>query len=253
MLGALIRAVSPEIGNCELTHMDRNPIDPEFAAAQHATYEQTLVEAGCTIFRVPAAPEFPDGVFVEDTAVVVDGLAVLTRPGAASRRGEVESVAAVLAPLLPNARITAPGTLDGGDVLRLGDVLYVGSSGRTNTEGLRQLAEFVDLEVRPVPLRGALHLKTAVTALDSETIVVQPRWVDAEHFGKVRLVEVDPREPFGANTLRVGRELIVPAAHPRTAEACAPFVDGVRLVEVDELAKAEGGVTCCSILVETEA
>jgi dimethylargininase len=104
-----------------------------------------------------------------------------------------------------------------------------------------------------VSFRGALHLKTAATALDPETVVVQPRWVDAAQFGKARVVEVDPGEPFGANTLRVGRELIVPAAHPRTAEACAPFVDGVRLVEVDELAKAEGGVTCCSILVESEA
>jgi dimethylargininase len=252
MLRALTRPVSPGIGNCELTHLDRSPVDPERAAAQHAAYERALVRAGCVISEVPAAPEFPDGVFVEDTAVVVDGLAVLTRPGAESRRGEVESVAAVLAALVPTAWMTAPATLDGGDVLRLGDILYVGVSGRTNAEGIRQLAEFVDLEVRPVQLRGALHLKTAVTALDPETLVVQPRWVDAGQFGAVRVIEVDPGEPFGANTLRVGRELIVPAAHPRTAEACAPFVDSVSLVEVDELAKAEGGVTCCSILVETE-
>jgi dimethylargininase len=251
LLRAFTRPVSPAIGDCELTHMDRAAIDHARALAQHAAYEQALTRAGCEIDQVEPADEFPDGVFVEDTAVVLDDLAVLTRPGAASRRREVESVAATLGRWLPLARIEAPGTLDGGDVLRLGDRLYVGTSARTNAEGIRQLAGLAGIEVIPVPLKGALHLKTAVTALDPETILFQPHWVDPAHFTRARVVEVDPSEPFAANTLRVGETLIVPAAHPRTAERCEALVPRIELVEADELAKAEGGVTCCSIIMET--
>lgn len=254
MLRALTRAVSPAIAQCELTHLDRVAIDHARAVAQHEAYEQALVRAGCEVVRVAPAPEFPDGVFVEDTAIVLDDVAILARPGAASRRPEVESVATELRRWRPLARIEDPGTVDGGDVLRIGERLFVGTSARTNPEGIRQLAELCaphGIEVIAVPLRDALHLKTAVTALDPETVLLQPRWVDAAHFPRCRTVEVDPVEPFAANTLRVSDHLIVPAAHPRTAERCAAFVGDVILVEADELARAEGGVTCCSILLET--
>ena len=251
MLRALTRAVSPAIESCELTHLQRTPIDYERAAAQHAAYEEALVRAGCEIVAVEPLDDLPDGVFVEDTAVVLDDVAILTRPGAESRVPEVESVASVLVRWRPLERIEAPGTLDGGDVLRLGNRLFVGSSARTNAEGIRQLAERAGIEVVAVPLNDALHLKTAATALDDETVLVQPRWVDPAHFAGARVVEVDPSEPFAANTLRVGDTLIVPAAHPRTAERCAPFVPRIDLVAADELAKAEGGVTCCSIILET--
>jgi dimethylargininase len=254
MLRALTRAVSPAIGSCELTHLSRQPLDHARAVRQHAAYEEALTGAGCTLERVEEAPGLADSVFVEDTAVVLDDLAVLTRPGAASRRAEVDAVGEVLGRWRPLVRIAAPGTLDGGDVLRVGNRLFVGTSARTNAEGISQLAAFCapsGVEVVAVPLRDALHLKTAVTALDDETLLAQPRWVDAAHFPGLRIVEVDPGEPFAANTLRVGPRLIVPAAHPRTAERCAPFVDEVVLVEADELAKAEGGVTCCSIILET--
>jgi len=252
MLRAVTRSVSPSIGHCELTHVERVPIDAARAAVQHTAYEAVLIDAGCTLVRVPDAPDQPDAVFVEDTAVVAGGIAVITRPGARSRRAEVDSVEHTLREFIPVVRLEAPATLDGGDVLRLGDRLFVGTSARTNDEGIRQLRAATGLEVIPVPLTGALHLKTAVTALDPETILYQPRWVEPAQFGSVRAVEVDPSEPFAANTLRVNDSLVLPAAHPRTAERCAPFVPGILTVEVDELAKAEGGVTCCSILLDPE-
>lgn len=255
MLRALTREPSPAIADCELTHLDRVGIDADRVAVQHRAYEVALAGAGCALVRVPEARGCPDGIFVEDCAVVVDGLAVLTRPGAVSRRAEVESVGGVLAGLLPLARLREPGTLDGGDVLRMGDELLVGLSARTNGEGLRQLARAVDavgLRVRGIEIRRALHLKTAVTAISEDTVILNPDWVDREHFARWRVLETAADEPFAGNTLRVADTLIVPAAHPRAAEACARWVPGVVQVEVDEIARAEGGVTCCSILVRTE-
>ena len=155
MLRALTRAVSPAIESCELTHLVRSPIDRTRAVAQHAAYEEALARAGCEIVPVEPAPQFADGVFVEDTAIVVDDLAIITRSGAASRRPEVESVARVLETWRPLARIEDPGTVDGGDVLRLGNRLFVGSSARTNAEGIRQLGALSGMEVIAVPLRPA--------------------------------------------------------------------------------------------------
>lgn len=257
MLHALTRQPSPAIADCELTCIDRTSIDAARVARQHRGYEDALVAAGCTLVPVEPAPAHPDGIFVEDCAVVVAGHAVLTRPGAASRRGEVDSVAAALDGLVEVVgRIAAPATLDGGDVLRLGKVLFVGRSSRSSDEGIRQLAAAlapVGVAVRPVELRAALHLKTAVTAVADDTLLLNPAWVDPAVFAGRRILRVHPDEPFAANTLRVADTLVVAAAHPRAAEACAPHVGRVCPVEVDEIARAEGGVTCCSILVETES
>jgi dimethylargininase len=255
MLCALTREPSPAIGACELTCIQRVPIDPRRVARQHRAYTDALSAAGCTLIPVPQAPDCPDGVFVEDCAVVVEGVAVITRPGAPSRRAEVESVAKVLSGLMPVERLLAPATLDGGDVLRIGRTLFVGRSGRTNVDGIRQLTDAVastGLEVEVIEVRGALHLKTAVTAIDPETLVINPRWVDPLRFRRWRTIEVDPAEPFAANTLRVADSLVVAAAHPRTSERCAALVPRMIPVEVDEIARAEGGVTCCSILVDLE-
>ncbi len=254
MIYALTRPVSPAISSCELTHLDRTPIDFERARSQHAAYEVALQSCGCELIRLSPIDTAPDGVFVEDTAVVVPGLAVMTRPGAASRRAEVESTEVVLSKLLPVARIEAPGTIDGGDVLLVGNTLYVGRSARSNDAGIAQLSAAVagqGVKVMPVDLHDALHLKTAVTAISEDTLLLQPRWVDSAVFDGYRTVEVHPDEPFAANTLRIGGQLIVPAAHPRTAELCAAQGAEVITVEVDELARAEGGVSCCSILVES--
>ena len=204
---ALTRDVSPAMERCELSHLERIPIDPGRALAQHAAYERCLMELGCRVQRLPSDASMPDAVFIEDTAVVVDELAVITRPGASSRRGETAAVEAALAAYRPLASLEPPATLDGGDVLRIGRVLYVGVSARSNHDGIAQLARHLapwEYRVLPVVTRDCLHLKTAATLAAPGLVVCNPDWVDGEVFGSVEIVEVDPAEPFAANVLRVG-------------------------------------------------
>jgi dimethylargininase len=212
----------------------------------------TLAEAGCSIRRLPQVPQLPDGVFVEDTALVLEQLAVITRPGAVSRRPETESVAAALEPFRPLERIRGPGTLDGGDVLLTGRSLFVGLSGRTTREGAAELARLVapaGYDVRVVPVRGCLHLKSAVTEVGDGVLLINPEWVDPAGLVGFRLIPIDPGEPFAANALRIGDLVIHAAAFPRTTKRLRAEGFEVREVEADELAKAEGGVTCCSLLI----
>jgi dimethylargininase len=252
MLIALTQAVPPSIVHCELTHLEREAIDLARATEQHRRYEEALVELGCTLQRLPPTPELPDSVFVEDTAVVLPELAVITRPGAESRRAEVALVAEALRPYRRLAFIEAPGTLDGGDVLCLGTRICVGLSERTNAEGIRQLESIVSglaYEVRAVTVAGCLHLKTAVTQVGDRTVLLNPAWISAAAFEGLDHVEVHPAEPFAANALRVGQVLLYPAAFPRTRERLEERSFTVRTIEADELAKAEAGLTCCSVLV----
>jgi dimethylargininase len=215
-----------------------------------------LIEAGCLIEQLPSEPELPDAVFVEDTAVVLDLLAVITRPGAPSRRPEVESVAPALARHVEVRRMTGPGTLDGGDVLRLGRSLIVGMTARTSEEGAGELAALTrsaGYEVRRVPVNGCLHLKSAVTEVADGLLLVNPAWVDPAGFSGYRALSVDPSEPFAANALRIGDRLIYPAEFPRTAARLRAEGISLRTVEAGELAKAEGGVTCCSLLLASSS
>lgn len=254
MIIAVTRAVSPTIQACELTYRERVPIDPGRAAAQHAAYERALESAGRRVVRVAPAPELPDAVFVEDTAVVTDELAVLARPGADSRRPEVEAVGAVLGRYRPLHEIEAPGTLEGGDVLRVGRDVIVGASDRTNDEGIRQLRAILEplgYRVRSVPVTGCLHLKSAVTALAEDTLLLNPARVDADALPDFRVVEADPGEPEAANVLRLDGTVLVPAGHPATARRIGERGVEVAEVDISELAKAEAGVTCCSILLGT--
>jgi dimethylargininase len=249
---AVTRPVSSSFGNCELTHVTRAPIDIALAREQHAAYEQALAEEGCDLHRLPAEHNLPDAVFVEDAAVVLDELAIITRPGAASRRPEVTSVADALAAWRRLVRIEAPGTVDGGDVLRIGRRIWVGSSSRTNTAGFDQLrtaAEPLGYTVRRVEVRGCLHLKSAVTEIDPTAVLVNLAWIDGSAFDGFRIVEVDPAEPHAANILRVGPRLIYPLAFPRTADRLGRFGASLTPVDVSEIAKAEGAVTCCSIII----
>lgn len=251
-----MRDLSPEIGRCELSHLDRVPIDFPRAVRQHQQYVSALAEAGCVISRLPAAPGLPDAVFVEDTALVLEELAVITRPGAASRRPETESVAAVLESFRSLRRIGGPGTLDGGDLLLTGRSLFVGLSGRTSRAGAEELARLVEpagYQVRIVPVEGCLHLKSAVTEVGDATLLINPAWVDPAGFEGFRLISIDPGEAFAANALRIGARLIHAAAFPRTTGRLRAEGFEVREVEADELAKAEGGVTCCSLLVTDSA
>jgi dimethylargininase len=255
MLIAVTRAVSPTLAECELTHRPRDPIDVANAVAEHAYYEETLRSLGATIVRAPPEPALPDAVFVEDTAIVLEEAAVITRPGAPTRRGEIESMAKVLSAYKPLLRIQPPGTLDGGDVLRVGRRLYVGLSSRTNREGIGQLEALLkkwDYEVIPVPVTRCLHLKSAVTQVAEQLLLINDRWVGPDCFGAMELVTVAPAEQEGANALWVSGAVVYPAHYPQTAERLDQA--GVRVVAVPstEVAKAEGGVTCCSVVFEAE-
>jgi dimethylargininase len=244
--------VPQSLADCELTHLQRAPIDVALARAQHAEYEWTLAALGCEIVQVPVADELPDSVFVEDIAIVLDEGAVITRPGAASRRPETADVAATLGAFRQLKFLSEPATLDGGDVLRLGRVLYVGLGTRTNAAGAQQLTDFISpygYEVREVPVVECLHLKSAVTEVAPGVVVINPEWVNGQMFRDHAIIEVDPSEPAAANVLRIGGTVVSPAAHPLT-NARLSSAARVRSVDVSELAKAEGAVTCCSLIVE---
>lgn len=255
MLIAVTRAVSPTLAECELTHRPRDPIDVANAVAEHAHYEQTLRSLGATVVHAPPEPTLPDAVFVEDTALVFDEIAVITRPGAPTRRPETESMATVLSAYRTLARIQPPGTLDGGDVMVVGRTVYVGLSSRTNREAISQLETILskwDYEVIRVAVNGCLHLKSAVTQVAEHLLLINERWVRPECFDGMEMVNVAPAEPDGANALWIdGAGTVIYAAHhPETAERLERA--GVRVVAVPstELAKAEGGVTCCSVVFE---
>ena len=250
---AITRKVSPEIGRCELSYLQREPIDVGLAERQHLAYERCLADLDCTVTSLPSEPELPDSVFVEDTAIVLDELAVITRPGAVSRRPETASVAAALAPWRPLFHLGSPGTLDGGDVLVVGRRVFVGRSLRSDEAGYGQLRDLLaprGYTVVPVPVRGCLHLKSAVTAVAADRLLVNPAWVDGSVFAGLGTVDVDPAEPHAANALRIGDSIVFPAAFERTRRRLEGAGIGVVTVDISELARAEGAVTCCSLVFE---
>jgi dimethylargininase len=253
MLIALTREVSPAITQCELTHLERVPIDYESARSQHAQYLAALRRLDIQIQSLPAEPDLPDSVFVEDTALVLDECAVITRPGADSRKPEIESIARALGPYRTLFHIQAPATLDGGDVLRLDRTLYVGLSSRTNQEGIDQLRALLrplGYSVEGASVTGCLHLKTAITQVGPDTLLVNPAMIEKDDFPGWNFIEVDPAEPLAANALLVGDHLIYPSAYPLTQARLEAAGLQLVLVDASELAKAEGGVTCCSLIFE---
>ena len=253
---AVLRGVSPAIGRCELTYLEREPIVLDRAVSQHAAYATLLRELGLAVLEIPADPVLPDCCFVEDVAVVLDGLAVLTRPGAGSRRGEVAAVEEVLARFRPLAHVEPPATLEGGDVLAVGRTLFVGRSPRTNAAGtdrLRALAEPLGYRVVTVPVIGCLHLKSAVTALDDERVLANAGWIDPTPFRGLEIVPVAPEEPAAANVLRVGGVVVAHPGFPRTLERVVALGYDVRPLDVSEFLKAEAALTCKSLLFRREA
>jgi dimethylargininase len=277
MLLALTRAVPRSIDRCELTHLARTPIDYARAVAEHDQYEAALRAMGCCVERLPAAPDFPDSVFVEDTAVVFDDLAVIARPGAPSRRGELEASVAGLSRHRRLAFIQPPGTLDGGDVLVMPGTAFVGDTPRTNADGARQLAEFVaplGYEVVRVPVAKCLHLKSAVSSLPPErersviplgdrsvtsgasrkhsvspALLINPDWVDVAPFAAFDVIDIDPGEPAAANVLTIGDRVFCASEYPRTRARLDARGFVTLSVPAGELAKAEGGLTCGSLIL----
>lgn len=251
MLTALTRAPGPELARCELTHLSRQPIDLALAVAQHRAYQSALRARGLRVIELPADSAHPDGVFVEDTAVVLDEVAVLTAPAPPSRRGERAAVEAALTAFRPLVRLPADAFLEGGDVLRVGRTLFVGLSGRTCEAGIRALSEVVKpfgYAVVPVRVAGCLHLKSAACPVDEKTVLVNRAWVEGDPFRQLRLVDVPAAEPFGANVLRLPGAVVVSNAFPETAAVVRGLGHRVAGADVSELHKAESGVTCMSLV-----
>ena len=252
MVIAITRDVSPGFNECEITHIERTPIDVNTARVQHRDYVDTLKTLGCEVIELPAEPDLPDSVFVEDTAVIVPEVAVITRPGAVSRRPETESIARALATHIELAHIREPATVDGGDVLVLRKNVYVGFSTRSNSEAISQLQRILGkygYAVTGVPLQDCLHLKSAVTRLDEKTLLINKGWVDAGCFADFDLIEIDPMEPPAANCLPVGGAVVFPTGFPKTRAKLEERGYKIAPVDVSELAKAEGAVTCCSLMI----
>lgn len=254
---AFTRAVSPRLAECELTHLKRSPIDPARATLQHDAYEAALRKAGFKVVRLPDLPDHPDGVFVEDTALLLEGHAILTRPGAASRAAETESTALGLADHFELHRLSE-GFLDGGDVLRIGKAIYVGLSTRTDAAGvagLRKVAGKLGYEVIDAELKNCLHLKTAATfagpdAAGTSVLLYNAACVDPTQFAGIEPLPVDAEEPAAANVVRAGEYLILPAGNPRTAAKLRERGCAVLEVDVSELQNAEAGVTCMSLIAD---
>lgn len=251
MLLAITREVSRDIVHCELTHLARTPIDLDRARAQHAQYESALKKLGVAVLSLPEEPGLADSVFVEDAALVLDECAVITRPGAASRRTETESIRRALAPYRKLFEIEAPARIDGGDILRVGKHIYIGISTRSDTNAIEQMQDLVagfGYEVQARTVKGCLHLKSAVTQVAPDALLVNPAWVEAGDFGRMRTIEIDPSEPYAANAVLIGETILYPTSFPRTRNRLEEAGIQVVTVEADELAKAEGAVTCCSLI-----
>lgn len=252
---ALVRRPGPKLADGIVTHIERTPVDVELAVAQWDRYVATLAEHGWEPLEVEPADDCPDAVFVEDAVVVFDDLAVVTRPGAASRLAETPGAeAAAAAAGLEIHRIADPGTLDGGDVLKVvseaGKTAYVGVGGRTNPQAVAQLALLLSPRgwfVRPVPVHKVLHLKSAVTALPDGTVIGYPELVD-DPTAFERFLPVP--EPEGAHVVLIGgNRLLMSANAPRSADLFRASGYEPVCVDIGEFEKLEGCVTCLSVRI----
>lgn len=252
MVIAITREVSPRLNDCEITHIERTPIDLDTARIQHHAYVNALKHIGCNVIELPVEADLPDSVFVEDTAFILPEVAVITRPGADSRKPETVSIIRALSPYINLVRVREPATVDGGDVLMLGKRIYVGISTRSNKEAIDQLNDLLcayGYTVVGVQLHDCLHLKSAVTRVDDKTLLINKNWVDTSLFADFDMIEVDPSEPYAANCLPIGESIIFPTAFPKTRAKLEGRGYEVVSVDVSELAKAEGAVTCCSLII----
>jgi dimethylargininase len=249
---ALTRAPSHSLAQCEVTYLERQPIDIERAERQHESYVRLLRDLGHEVIRLPAEHDLPDAVFVEDPVIVLDEIAVGLRSGAESRRTEVESLMPVLERYRPVHRIEAPGTIDGGDVLRIGRTLHVGRSRRTSDDGIRQLAALVEpfgYMVNAVSMDGCLHLKSGCTYTGRE-VLIDPDRIDESAFPGLTLLPVPASEPDAADILWLGSSIVIADTFPQTTRLLRERGHAVHPIDVSEFQKAEAGVTCLSVIFE---
>lgn len=251
MFIAITREVSPAINQCELTNLEREPINYERACRQHKQYVSALRSLGLEVKTLPADSNLPDSVFVEDTALALDECALITRPGADSRKPEVDSIVKILTPYRKLFHIQAPARVDGGDILRVGKKIYVGLSTRSDNGAVEQMQNYLrpfGYEVKGAAVTGCLHLKSAITQVSKDTLLINPEWADRNLFSGMKFIEIDPTESYAANAVMIGETIIYPTSFPKTQKRLEAA--GIKIVNVDadELAKAEGAVTCCSLI-----
>jgi dimethylargininase len=252
VLVILTRLPSSKLLHAELTHLARTTIDDKLSALQHQQYCIALKEAGFDVCILPALDDYPDSVFVEDVLISLPEVSILCRPGALSRRGEVESIVAHLPNDRPVIQIQAPATLDGGDVLRIGKALFVGESTRTNQAAIHALSQALrdfGYVVTAVKVTGALHLKTAVTAVSNDLLLINPRWIDINPFSGWQRIEVADNETFAGNSLVIEEKVFMQAAHIATADRIRSVGFNVQMIDISEFAKAEAGLTCMSVIL----
>jgi dimethylargininase len=249
---AITHIPSPAMQQCELTFVACAPIDYALAVEQHEQYCRMLGRCGAAVRVLDANRQMPDCCFVEDTAVVLDELAVMMSMGSRARRGERPAIEAELREHRNVARIETPALIDGGDILQVDRKLLVGLSSRTNAAGAAALQAIVEphgYTLTAVPVLRCLHLKSACTALPDGRLLVNPNWIDVAALCGHGLVVVPPEEPAAANALSIGRTVCLSTAFPRTAELIGERGIAVETTDLSEFAKAEGGVTCLSLLI----
>ena len=253
MFLALTHVVSPNIVDCEVTFLQRSPIDYSLAVEQHQQYCTLLRECGLEVIELSVNSSFPDSSFIEDTAVVVDELAIMASMGVESRRGEISGIEAELAKYRDITRIKLPATLEGGDVLRVGKKVFAGITPRTNLAGIESLRKILQpfgYKVIPVRVRGCLHLKTACTALDEQTLLANQNWLDLGLFKDFRIIPVAKDEPAAGNCLSINDTLVMHLGFSKTIDRLQLLDFPVKTIDLSELLKAEAGLTCESIIFE---
>jgi dimethylargininase len=254
MLTAITRTVSSRINECELTFIERQAIDFERAVRQHRNYQQLLRSLGLNVVELPKDDHCPDCCFLEDTALVLDELAIATRPGSEPRRAEVAGVLPTIAKYRKIVHVEAPATLEAGDVLRIGRDLFIGITSRTNREGIdfvRQHATPHGYKVHGVEVPGALHLKSVCTAVNERTILADSSRVDLEPFAEYELIEVPSEEWMAANVLLVNGTVCMHDGFQKTRALVQERNINVRTVDISEFLKAEAGLTCMSIIFDS--
>jgi dimethylargininase len=248
---AITRGVSRRIAACQLTYRSREDINYERATSQLECYCALLRKWNVDLLPLTATDSYPDCCFVQDTAVVLDEVCVIASMGAQTRLGEVSEVERLVAPFRKIRRIFAPATLDGGDVVQFGKRLFVGLSTRTNARGIAALASIVEAfgyAVVPVAVNGGLHLTTGCGIVNDETVLLNPRWLDASAFKGLRQLHVSEEEPWAANTIRVEDAVCLEEQAPRTVELVQPHVGTIDTLDISEFRKAEGSLSCLSLI-----
>jgi dimethylargininase len=256
MLVALTHTVSPNITNGEVTFIDRQVVSYDLALQQHDAYCNALENCGAEVKKLSVNLDSPDSCFIEDTAIVVDEVAIITSMGSSSRQQEPETIALELAQYREIVRVKLPATLEGGDVLQIGRRLYVGVSGRTNIQGFQELAQILKpwgYEVIPVELKNCLHLKTACTAISEEMILLNPQWVASETFADYKVLLVPKEEGWAANTIRVGDRVFLQHGFPQTLELVNKHHNSIEILDISEFRKVEAGLSCLSIILQNPA